>query len=235
MQDRTSELPPNVSRIVADALQSAADGLARWLDLPVRAESIAGGTVDCQAAANSLVWPHEFLCCCVMPVAFAVTVGTTAGAADSQPDSQPDSAGRLLMTWTEQGAAKLIDLSLHGHGTPSDPSQWRSLDRSVMAETLNVVGCEFLNAVAVGVSEVADAEIALMPSPPIISRQRAGSLLDATWPDGQTWTPVWSLSSSHFQFDDATIETRFAMAWAPTVWRRLHQLVQTDMDAGGRR
>ena len=232
MQDPTSELKPEVSQIVADALQSAADGMVRWLDLPVNAETISSGSVERQVAEDSLAASQEALCYCVMPVALAVGVG---GSADSA-GSLPNSAGQLLMAWTADGAAKLIGLSLHCGGTPGDPAIWQSLDRSVIAETLNVVGCEFLNAVAVKVSDVSATEIALMPSPPVVSRQPAGSLIEVTCEEGQdegVTAPQVCIAQSRLHVADDTIETRFVMVWTPAAWDRLHWLVENGGNTGG--
>ena len=216
MQEPAHQLQTNVSQIVAHALKVAADGLARWLGHPIEAEDVVTAPV-------SLAAPHEVMCCCTMPV--DVAIGPDL---ESAPALEMRSAGRLLLAWRSEEAAWLIDQSLHRQGTSPDQSTWGDLERSAIAETSNVVGCEFLNAIAKSVREISKTDVALMPDPPFVDQQLAGSWMDAAIIEVESSNEerekAW-LAMGTFQVANHAIHTRFAMVWCPLVWQRLTKLV----------
>ncbi len=238
MHDPISRLQPNVSQIVADALRLAADGMGRWLDRPVDAKQISTRSIDVESAHHALTSRERVLCCCAMPVGFAYREIGSVGQTAELPSTHQIPAGRLLMAWTCDQAARLVDQSLHSDGTSSDQSTWHNLQWSVIAETANVIGCEFLNAVAEKIGLLSSTEISLIPSPPHVSQQPAGILLNDTVLEiGSTEAAsddlkVW-LATGRFQVADHSLETRFTMAWTPTVWLRLTELVQRSIDNRG--
>ncbi|NND99912.1 MAG: hypothetical protein HKN47_21545 [Pirellulaceae bacterium] len=216
MQEPTSDLQTNVSQIVANALTIAADGLARWLGHPIEAEDVVANPV-------SLAVPEEVMCCCTMPVDVAI-----GGSKSDAGPLEMQSAGRLLLAWRADEAAWLIDQSLHQRGTSSDPSTWGDLERSAIAETSNVVGCEFLNAIAKSVREISNTEVSLMPDPPYVEMQLAGSWMDdaiiQVESSNDEREKAW-LATGTFQVASHAIHTRFAMVWCPVGWQRLTDLV----------
>ena len=118
------------------------------------------------------------------------------------------------LAWRSEEAAWLIDQSLHRTGTSSDQSTWGDLERSAIAETSNVVGCEFLNAIAASVREISQTEVALMPDPPHVDQQLAGGWMDAAIIEVESSNAerekAW-LAMGTFQVADHAIHTRFAM------------------------
>ncbi len=243
MHDPASTPQPNVSQIVANALRTAADGLSRWLEVPVDADEILTSWFDVETAEQSLAAPDEVLCCCTMPVELSVRQWTPASLSSAVSAANPQDlqetacddlpAGRLLMAWKADEAARLIDQSLRRDDTSSDPSTWSSLNRSVIAETSNVVGCEFLNAVAQEVSSVSATDVSLIPSPPDVRQQFAGSVMDATMMEIESreasgaGQQFW-LAVGRFTVAGYSIETKFAMVWTPSVWLRLSRLVESS-------
>lgn len=227
MRKPAPEMQTNVSQIVASALKVAADGLARWLGHPIEAEDVVTAPV-------SLATPNEVMCCCTMPV--DVAIGSELGPT---PALEMRSAGRLLLAWRSDEAAWLIDQSLHRRGTSSDQSSWGDLERSAIAETSNVVGCEFLNAIAKSVQDISGTDVSLMPDPPYVDQQLAGSWMDAAIIEveasNQDREKAW-LAMGTFQVAEHAIHTRFAMVWCPLVWQRLTKLVgdSTNGDARNR-
>lgn len=225
MHDPTSDLQTNVSQIVANALKVAADALARWLGHAIEAEDVA-------AAPVSLAAPLEVMCCCTMPVDVAIG---SPGEPEA-PALEMRSAGRLLLAWRSEEAAWLIDQSLHRTGTSSDASTWGDLEMSAIAETSNVVGCEFLNAIARSVREISQTEVSLMPDPPFVEQELAGSWMDAAIIEVEASNDerekAW-LATGTFQVANHAIHTRFAMVWCPLVWQRLTKLVGDSTNGGG--
>jgi hypothetical protein len=152
-------------------------------------------------------------------------------------ESASVSAGRLLLAWDLQDAMWLIDRSLNETGTSEDQSTWGSLQWSAIAETSNVVGCEFLNAIAEGIYKITNADLLLIPDPPRITQQTADSLIhnsiieiessDNGSPDQKIW-----MATGTFQVADHPIHTRMAMVWCPLVWKRLTTLVNGSSNGG---
>jgi chemotaxis protein CheC len=220
------ERQTHVSQIVAHALKVAADGLARWLGHPIDADDVVTTPVSLSA-------PNEVMCCCTMPV--DVAIGAPPGA--PAPALEMRSAGRLLLAWRSEEAAWLIDQSLHRNGTSADQSTWGDLERSAIAETSNVVGCEFLNAIAASVREISQTDVSLMPDPPHVDRQLAGSWMDAAIIEVESSNEerekAW-LAMGTFQVANHAIHTRFAMVWCPLVWQRLTKLVGDSINERAR-
>lgn len=227
MPDPAPDLQPSVSQIVTDALMSAADGLARWLGHPIDAKDVVTSPVDADGLEGSLAPPNDVMCCCTMPVDWAV-VPPQSGDLQAPPGLDSRSAGRLLLIWKSADAAWLVDQSLHQQGTSVDQSTWGNLQRSAIAETSNVVGCEFLNAIAETVRDISSTEVSLIPRPPHVSQQFAGSLMDAAIIEVESASgqheKVW-LASGIFEVAGHSIHTRFVMVWCPLVWKQLTKLV----------
>jgi hypothetical protein len=230
MHEPTRNLQPSVSQIVADALKLAASGLARWLGHSIDAQHVVTSPVDVDAVEESLAAPDDVMCCCAMPVHLLV-VSSNNPELSGPGLAESSLAGRLLLAWRSEDAAWLIDQSLHQTGASEDQSEWGSLERSAIAETCNVVGCEFLNAIAQSVREISRSDVSLIPSPPLISQQFANSLMDSaifevessSGNDEKAW-----LATGTFRVADHAIHTRFAMVWCPLVWQRLTTMVDVS-------
>lgn len=214
----------HVSKIVADALKVTAEGLAKWLGYPIEAEEVV-------AAKLSLSVPDEVMCCCSMAVDAAI------GPTDLTDSSvlEMRSAGLLLLAWRSEEAAWLVDQSLDKNGTSVDESTWSELERSAISETSNVVGCEFLNAIAERIADISDTDVSLMPNPPYIEQRRAGGWMDGAINEVEATSEqqqkAW-LATGTFQVANHAIHTRFAMVWRPVVWQRLTKLVGDSLNGG---
>ena len=145
-----------------------------------------------------------------------------------------NSAGLLLLAWRSDEAAWLVDESLSRDGTSADASGWSELELSAISETSNVVGCEFLNAVAEGVRDVSGTDVSLMPNPPHIEHRLASGWMDGAILEVEASSDqqdqAW-LATGTFQVAEHAIHTRFAMVWRPQVWKRLKKLV-SDSENG---
>lgn len=214
----------HVSKIVADALKVTADGLSRWLGHPIDAEDVV-------ATKLSLSVPHEVMCCCSM------SVDASIGAPKlTDPKAlEMRAAGLLLLAWRSEEAAWLVDQSLGKTGTSVDESTWSELERSAISETSNVVGCEFLNAIAEGIRNVSATDVSLMPNPPYIEQRYASGWMDGAINEVEATSEqqdkAW-LATGTFQVASHAIHTRFAMVWRPVVWRRLTKLVGDSLNGG---
>ncbi len=238
MNDPAPELQTSVSQIVADALISAADGLSRWLEHPIHTQQLGTTQVDLDAAKASLAEPGDMLCCCCMPVELAGSPKDLAELCEpTSSDSVSVPAGRLLLAWDLPDAMWLIDRSLNETGTSEDQSTWGSLQWSAIAETSNVVGCEFLNAIAEGIQDISKADLLLLPDPPRITQETADSLIDNALTDiepshnGAADRKIW-MATGTFQVAGHPIHTRMAMVWCPLVWQRLVKLVNGSSNGG---
>lgn len=216
MPERTPK-DSNVSKIVADALKVTADSLANWLGHTL-------DEADVVATKPSLAVPHEVMCCCTMSVDVAI------GSPQSSDASVLEmcSAGLLLLGWRSEEAAWLIDQSLNKSGTSGDPSTWGELERSTIAETSNVVGCVFLNAIAEGIRDISGTDVSLIPDRPSIEHAYAGGWMDTAIIEveerGEEKSKAW-LATGTFPVANHTITTHFAMVWRSQVWHRLARLV----------
>ena len=212
-----------VSKIVADALKVAADGLSKWLGHPIDTE-------DVTTTKLSLAVPNEVMCCCSMSVDAAIG---SPRLSDSSA-LEMNSAGLLLLAWRSDEAAWLVDESLCRDGTSVDASSWSELELSAISETSNVVGCEFLNAVAEGVRDFSGTDVSLMPNPPYIEHRLASGWMDGAILEVEASSDqqdqAW-LATGTFQVAEHAIHTRFAMVWRPEVWQRLKKLV-SDSENG---
>ena len=216
MPERTPE-DSHVSKIVDDALRYTAHALANWLDHPLDQQ-------DVRATKPSLAVPHEVMCCCTMSVDLAIGSPRLTDAAKVQMRS----AGLLLLGWRSREAAWLIDRSLNKTGTSWDHATWGELERSTIAETSNVVGCVFLNAIAEGIRDISGTDVSLIPDSPYIEHAYAGGWMDTAIHEveerGEEKSQAW-LASGTFPVANHSVNTHFAMIWRSHVWYRLTKLV----------
>ena len=206
----------NVAKIVANAMKVTANALASWLDHPIKDENTV-------TTGPSLAVPTEVMCCCTQ----SVDVAIGSPRLDDASSIEMRMAGLLLLAWRGEEAAWLIDQSLKGSGTSSDSKTWGDLEKSAIAETSNVVGCEFLNAIAEGIRDVSGTDVSLMPNPPYIEHAYAGGWMDAAIIEveerGEQKSQAW-LATGTFQVANHPVNTHFAMVWRERVWKRLTEL-----------
>jgi len=197
-------------------MKVTADALANWLSHPIDAENVV-------TTKLSLAVPNEVMCCCTMSVDVAIGSPRLNDASALEMRE----AGQLLLAWRSEEAAWLIDQSLDRTGTSLDAATWGELERSAISETSNVVGCEFLNAIAEGIRDISGTDVSLMPNPPYIEHTYAGGWMDAAIIEveerskekGKAW-----LATGTFPVAQHAVNTRFAMVWRPQIWHRLTEL-----------
>lgn len=227
-------LPEASNRFAAiahEGLRSAAVALSHLLDVEVVAEESDESADSAVDLESKLAAPDEILCCASMAVLINEFDTSGAKGAGIQEPIKRESAGRLLLAWTPEAAAELISVALMQTNTSTDFMAWSETERSTLAETANVVGCAFLNTVADSIEQGAAGSLSLIPSPPFVEQQFAGSLMEAAVIEieareaSDMQDRIWSASSS-FQVVGRSIATRLVMVWQPSVWKRLSQLVQ---------
>ncbi len=214
--------------VIAHAgLSSAAVALSHLLDVEVIAEESNEAAESAMALESKLAEPDAVLCCASMEV--LVTEPEVLG--DIMGKRKSVSAGRLLLAWTPEAAAGLISVALMQSEVSPEPETWSETERSTLAETANVVGCAFLNTVAESIEHGVHGGLSLIPTPPFVEQQFAGSLMESAVIEiearesAEMGDRIWSASSS-FQVVGRSIATRLVMVWQPSVWRRLSELVK---------
>ena len=207
-------------------LCSAAVALSHLLDVEVVTEESDESAESAMALESKLADPDAILCCASMEV--LVSQADPNGSSESRLS---ESAGRLLLAWTPEAAAGLISVALMQGEVSAEPESWTETERSTLAETANVVGCAFLNTVAESVEHGAQGGLSLIPTPPFVEQQFAGSLMESAVIEiearelAEMGDRIWSASSS-FQVVGRSIATRLVMVWQPSVWKRLSELVK---------
>jgi len=118
-----------------------------------------------------------------------------------------NASGQIMLAFQPQTAFELVDMAM---GTPSGTTrELGEMEQSVLAEAGNVVGSFFLNAVA------DHASLCLLPSPPAVVMDMAGSLIGAVMAEAlQECETVFVIRLS-FSLPDRQIEGRFLVL--PTV------------------
>lgn len=141
-------MPPSTARRLEAVLRRAADeasaSLSKWLGRPTRISVKEVTALPLDEAVTMLGAGDGVLCVCAMHVAGTIP-GVLALAAD-------DASGLAL-------ADLLVGRAC---GTSTD---WGEIERSAAAETTNIIGCAYLNAVAAESAAGAEAP-PLVPSPP---------------------------------------------------------------------
>ncbi len=223
MNEPTHDLQADVAQIIADAIAAAAEGLGRWLEQPIEAVQIVTLPSDVPGLESTVSQFGRETCRCVMRVKCAFS--TTSGAEHAAPPAAAVSAGKFLLAWEPDEAAWLLDHSL------SEVPESRSLQDSALAETCNIVGCEFLNRITNRIRSISHVEVTLTPSPPHVCHPFDGDTVSdaidnlGEHHDGAPWFAAGLLQSP-----GEAASTRIAMVWCPDVWDRLSRLVDGPAD-----
>lgn len=78
--------------------------------------------------------------------------------------------GSMVLTFTEENGKKLASSLLHTE--PSDTPEWSEMEQSALAETGNILGCAYINAI----TRLIDRE--LVPSVPYFVQDFGASVLE---------------------------------------------------------
>lgn len=130
--------------VLRKAAEEASAALSKWLGRPTRIGVREVTALPLDRAVTMLGAGDTVLCVCAMHVA-----GTLPGV--------------LALATDDASGLALADLLLgRALGTSTE---WGEIERSAAAETTNIIGCAYLNAVAADAEGVAEAP-PLVPSPP---------------------------------------------------------------------
>lgn len=150
-----SDVPERIVALFRGGAAEASTALTKWLG---RIATVAVEQVDrlpLDAAAGILGGADEPVCACAMGVSGGVE-------------------GVLVLVSDDPGGLALCDTLLdRPAGTAT---HWGDVERSAFAETANIVGCAYLNAIALAIDDGAEG---VVPSPPWFVRDYPSSLMDA--------------------------------------------------------
>ncbi len=140
--------------------EGASLALSKWLGREVRLAVSDVELVELERAGELLGPPEALVAACAMGLTGRLT-------------------GSILLVFEDRSGLALVDLLLHQPvGTTAD---WGELEQSAAKETMNIVGCAYVNALAAhlpgdGGGTAGDGE--LIPTPPSFLHEFAGSLLE---------------------------------------------------------
>jgi chemotaxis protein CheC len=171
MQDGlTKTQKQRLAAILSQGAEDASHALSKWLDQPVRLSISEVDQADMTEAADLLGPAEQLVAACAMRVTGLLT-------------------GSLILVFKDRSGLALADLLLRQ--PVGSATSWGELEQSAALETANIVGCAYLNSLAVhlplGCDDGIDQEAhdgatpsttALLPSPPLFLHEFAGSLLE---------------------------------------------------------
>jgi chemotaxis protein CheC len=169
----------------------ASRALSKWLG---RSAEITVRQIDrlpLATAANALGTAETPLCVCAMPVAGRLE-------------------GLLLLACDDTGGLTLCDLLL---GDPAGTTrEWGEMARSAFAETANIVGCAYLNAIAAQLPPVAGAA-GIVPAPPWFMRDYPAAVMDSVLLEQALGDATVFLTRTEFRIDATPV--RCALVFVP--------------------
>jgi chemotaxis protein CheC len=148
--------------------ESASSALSKWLGEEARLTVNDVEMADLAAASELLGPPESLVATCVMGLTGRLT-------------------GSILLVFEDRSGLALVDLLLQQPlGTTT---AWTELEQSAAKETMNIVGCAYVNALATHLppaqggmlpidEKKGDDSKDLVPTPPTFFHEFAGSLLE---------------------------------------------------------
>ena len=170
------------------AAARASESLSKWLGRPttIVIEDVASFPLD--EAATVLGTGSQTLCVCAMQVGSHVP-------------------GILALAVSDESGLAMADLLL---GRPAGASaEWGEIERSATAETTNIIGCAYLNAVAEGRDEAEP----LVPSPPWFVRDYPEAVMESLIVTQMTDDPSVFLTRTTFCIEGTAI--RCSLVFVP--------------------
>ncbi len=177
-----------IEGVFRQAAARASESLSKWLGRPttIVIEDVASFPLD--EAATVLGTGAETLCVCAMNVGGRVP-------------------GILALAVSDESGLAMADLLV---GRPAGGStEWGEIERSATAETTNIIGCAYLNAVAEGSD---DAE-PLVPSPPWFVRDYPEAVMESLIVTQMTDDPSVFLTRTTFCIEGTAI--RCSLVFVP--------------------
>jgi chemotaxis protein CheC len=179
--------------------ESASQALTTWLGHSVRLSVSAVEDVTFEEGVALLGPGDQLVACCSLGLSGRLT-------------------GQLLLVFEDSAGLALADLLLK---QPVGTSvAWGELERSAATETANIVGCAYLNSLAMHLvlpndpaSQPADVTL-LVPSPPSFRHEFAGSLLQFVLMDQAAHADRLVLLRS--QFSTEQMELHWLLLFVPS-------------------
>jgi len=184
----TTSRSGGIEAVFRRAAASASESLSKWLGRPttIVIEDVASFPLD--EAATVLGTGTDTLCVCAMHVGSHVP-------------------GILALAVSDESGLAMADLLL---GRPTGGStEWGEIERSATAETTNIIGCAYLNAVAAG----RDAAEPLVPSPPWFVRDYPEAVMESLIVTQMTDDPSVFLTRTTFCIEGTAI--RCSLVFVP--------------------
>jgi chemotaxis protein CheC len=133
--------------------EGASLSLSKWLGREVRLAVSDVELVELEQTTGLLGPPESLVAACVMGLAGRLN-------------------GSMLLIFEDRSGLAMVDLLL---GQPiGTTTTWGELEQSAAKETMNIVGCAYVNALAAHLPGAGE----LVPTPPTFLHEFAGSLLE---------------------------------------------------------
>lgn len=100
--------------------------------------------------------------------------------------------GQIILACDDQSGLALTDLLL-GHQTGMT-TEWDEVAQSAALETVNILGCAYLNSLSTELAREDSSTLELIPTPPVFRRDFAESLLQAAFL-GQAMTSDFAVAA----------------------------------------
>jgi chemotaxis protein CheC len=175
------------------AAEEASASLSKWLGRPTRITVKEVAAIPLDEAVVMLGSGDAIQCVCAMHI-------------------QGDVPGILALAASDASGLALADLLL---GRPAGTStEWGEIERSAAAETTNIIGCAYLNAMAADAGPGAAAPV-LMPSPPWFVRDYPEAVMGSIVMTQETVSDGIFLTRTVFDIEGTTI--RCSLVFVPQV------------------
>ena len=171
----------------------AAAALSQWLGRPVALTVSAVEEADLAEASEWLGPGDELVAACIMPVSGGLE-------------------GSLLFVFDDRAGLALADLLLRQE--PGTATGWDEMEQSAANETVNIVGCAYLNALAAHVPAADGGPSVIIPGPPAVRHEFAASLLEFALMDQAVGSDRVLLINTEFASESLQLD--WALLFAPT-------------------
>lgn len=190
MQSMSSSRLAAVFRKAAD---EASASLSKWIGRTTTITVKEVASIPLDQAAVMLGSGDSILCLCAMHI-------------------RGDLPGILALAVTDESGLALADLLLGRQVGTS--LEWGELERSAAAETTNIIGCAYLNAMA-SESAAEGSPPLLMPSPPWFVRDYPEAVMGSMLLTQETAMESFFLTRTVFDIEDTAI--RCSLLFVPQV------------------
>jgi chemotaxis protein CheC len=183
----------HLTEVFQRAAEEASSSLSKWLGRRTSINVKQVAAVPLERAVVMLGSGDEPLCVCAMHI-------------------HGDLSGILALAVSDESGLALADLLLgRDVGTSTE---WGELERSAAAETTNIIGCAYLNAMATD-AEAGDKPV-LMPSPPWFVRDFPEAVMESMLVTQDTAAGSVFLTRTVFDIEETAIQCSLVFVPAAT-------------------